>query len=176
MPKKPHDTPLLDQLKEGPWPSFVEGLQRLANDEDKPYAGMMKDLMGQLEHSYETRMGYWKGGAVGVYGYGGGVIPRFSEVPDKFPESSEFHTLRIIPPAGMHYTTDLLRKMCNPHPRPDPQGAVIRRDLAIDNAQQRGFAFTVTTDQANPLATADFELNRLQQMVMAKGERHLVQA
>ncbi len=113
MPKKPHDTPLLDQLKEGPWPSFVEGLQRLANDEDKPYAGMMKDLMGQLEHSYETRMGYWKGGAVGVYGYGGGVIPRFSEVPDKFPESSEFHTLRIIPPAGMHYTTDLLRKMCD---------------------------------------------------------------
>jgi len=113
MPKKPHDTPLLDQLKEGPWPSFVEGLQRLANDEDKPYAGMMKDLMGQLEHSYETRMGYWKGGAVGVYGYGGGVIPRFSEVPDKFPESSEFHTLRIIPPAGMHYSTDLLRKLCD---------------------------------------------------------------
>jgi sulfite reductase alpha subunit len=113
MPKKPHDTPLLDQLKEGPWPSFVEGLQRLANDEDKPYAGMMKDLMGQLEHSYETRMGYWKGGAVGVYGYGGGVIPRFSEVPDKYPESSEFHTLRIIPPAGMHYSTDLLRKLCD---------------------------------------------------------------
>jgi len=113
MPKKPHDTPLLDQLKEGPWPSFVEGLQRLANDDDKPYAGMMKDLMGQLEHSYETRMGYWKGGAVGVYGYGGGVIPRFSEVPDKYPESSEFHTLRIIPPAGMHYSTDLLRKLCD---------------------------------------------------------------
>jgi sulfite reductase alpha subunit len=113
MSKKPHDTPLLDQLKEGPWPSFVEGLQRLANDEDKPYAGMMKDLMGQLEHSYETRMGYWKGGTVSVYGYGGGVIPRFSEVPDKYPESSEFHTLRIIPPAGMHYSTDLLRKMCD---------------------------------------------------------------
>jgi sulfite reductase alpha subunit len=113
MSKKRHDTPLLDQLKEGPWPSFVQGLQRLSDDADKPYADMMKDLMGQLEHSYETRMGYWKGGAVGVYGYGGGVIPRFSEVAEKYPESSEFHTLRIIPPAGMHYTTDLLRKMCD---------------------------------------------------------------
>ncbi|MDH3920553.1 MAG: sulfite reductase, dissimilatory-type subunit alpha, partial [Rhodospirillales bacterium] len=113
MSKKPHDTPLLDQLKEGPWPSFVEGLKRLSSDEDKPYAGMMKDLLGQLEHSYENRMGYWKGGTVSVYGYGGGVIPRFSEVPDKFPESSEFHTLRIIPPAGLHYSTDLLRKMCD---------------------------------------------------------------
>ncbi|MDH3966507.1 MAG: dissimilatory-type sulfite reductase subunit alpha [Rhodospirillales bacterium] len=40
-------------------------------------------------------------------------MPRFSEVPDKFPESSEFHTLRIIPPAGLHYSTDLLRKMCD---------------------------------------------------------------
>jgi sulfite reductase alpha subunit len=113
MSKKPHDTPLLDQLQEGPWPSFVSGLKRLAADEGKPYAGMMKDLMGQLEHSYQTRMGYWKGGTVSVYGYGGGVIPRFSEVPDKYPESSEFHTLRIMPPAGMHYTTDLLRKMCD---------------------------------------------------------------
>ena len=29
-------------------------------------------LLGQLEHSYETRKDYWKGGTVGVYGYGGG--------------------------------------------------------------------------------------------------------
>lgn len=113
MAKEMPKTPLLDELESGPWPSFVTGLKRLAQSEDKPYASMMKDLLGQLEHSYETRKGYWKGGTVGVFGYGAGVIPRFSEVADKFPDSSEFHTLRIQPPAGMHYTTDLLRQMCD---------------------------------------------------------------
>jgi sulfite reductase alpha subunit len=111
-------TPLLDQLEDGPWPSFVSGLKRLANSEDKPYAPMMKDLLGQLETSYRTRKGYWKGGTVGVIGYGGGVIPRFTELKDEsgkpvFPAAAEFHTLRVMPPAGMHYTTDILRKFCD---------------------------------------------------------------
>jgi sulfite reductase alpha subunit len=104
---------LLDELKTGPWPSFVAGLERLAGETDKPYSNMMKDLLGQLEHSYETTTGYWKGGTVSVFGYGGGVIPRFSEVAKDYPDSSEFHTLRVQPPAGMHYSTDLLRKMCD---------------------------------------------------------------
>ena len=113
MAKKQHDTPMLDQLESGPWPSFVTGLKRLANDND-----MMVDLMGQLETSYATRKGYWKGGTVGVFGYGGGVIPRFTELKDEagqaiYPDSAEFHTLRVQPPAGMHYTSDLLRKFCN---------------------------------------------------------------
>ncbi len=111
--KKQHDTRLLDDLEDGPWPSFVTGLKRLATDDDKPYAPMMTDLLGQLEHSYETRRGYWKGGTVSVFGYGGGVIPRFSEVASEYPESSEFHTLRVQPPAGMHYSTDLLRQICD---------------------------------------------------------------
>jgi sulfite reductase alpha subunit len=107
------DTPNLDELETGPWPSFVTGLKRLAKDND-----MMVDLMGQLETSYQTMKGYWKGGTVGVFGYGGGVIPRFTELKDEnhnplFPEAAEFHTLRIQPPAGMHYTSDLLRKMCD---------------------------------------------------------------
>src|SRR5574340_96121 len=85
MAKKMHDTPMLDQLETGPWPSFVTALKRLAKDND-----MMVDLLGQLEHSYKTRTGYWKGGTVGVFGYGGGVIPRFSEVSEMFPESAEF--------------------------------------------------------------------------------------
>jgi dissimilatory sulfite reductase alpha subunit len=113
MTKKIRDTPMLDELESGPWPSFVTGLKRLANDESKPQADMMKDLLGQLEHSYETRKGFWKGGTVGVYGYGGGVIPRFSEVAEDYPESKEFHTLRVQPPAGMHYDTATLRKMCD---------------------------------------------------------------
>ncbi|MBA4176884.1 MAG: dissimilatory-type sulfite reductase subunit alpha, partial [Leptothrix sp. (in: Bacteria)] len=113
MAKKPHDTPMLDQLESGPWPSFVTGLKRLAKDKD-----YMVDLMGQLETSYRTRKGYWKGGTVGVFGYGGGVIPRFTELKDEsgapvFPDAAEFHTLRVQPPAGMHYNTDVLRKMCD---------------------------------------------------------------
>ncbi|MCC7016693.1 MAG: dissimilatory-type sulfite reductase subunit alpha [Rhodospirillales bacterium] len=106
-------TPMLDQLESGPWPSFVTGLKRLAESEDKPYAPMMKDLLGQLEHSYETRKGYWKGGTVGVRGYGAGIIPRFSEVREKYPASSEFHTFRVQPPAGMHYDTATMRKLCD---------------------------------------------------------------
>ena len=113
MTKKPHPTPFLDQLEGGPWPSFVTGLKRLAADDAKPYAPMMRDLLGQLEHSYETKTGYWKGGTVSVFGYGGGVIPRFSEVAKQFPASAEFHTLRVQPPAGMHYDTKTLRQLCD---------------------------------------------------------------
>jgi len=112
MSKKKHETPLLDQLEDGPWPSFVEGLKRLSDDDGLP-GEIMTDLLGQLEHSYETRRGYWKGGTVSVFGYGGGIIPRFSEVAEKYPASAEFHTLRVQPPAGMHYSTDVLRQMCD---------------------------------------------------------------
>ena len=68
-----HDTPMLDQLESGPWPSFVTGLKRLAHDNN-----MMVDLLGQLEYSYKTRLGYCKGCTVSVFCYGGGIIPRFS--------------------------------------------------------------------------------------------------
>ncbi|HSD97209.1 MAG TPA: dissimilatory-type sulfite reductase subunit alpha [Sulfuricaulis sp.] len=106
-----HKTPMLDQLESGPWPSFVTGLKRLAHDNN-----MMVDLLGQLEHSYTTRKGYWKGGTVSVFGYGGGIIPRFTELMGSdgkamFPEAKEFHTLRVQPPAGNHYTTKMLRQL-----------------------------------------------------------------
>lgn len=106
-----HATPMLDQLESGPWPSFVTSLKRLAHDNN-----MVVDLLGQLEHSYNTLKGYWKGGTVSVFGYGGGIIPRFTELMGEdgkpmYPEAAEFHTIRIMPPAGMHYTTDLLRKL-----------------------------------------------------------------
>jgi len=108
-----HETPNLDQLEDGPWPSFVTGLKRLRDTKGAQYAPMMNDLLGQLEHSYQKRMGFWKGGTVSVFGYGGGIIPRFSEVAKDYPASKEFHTLRIMPPAGNHYTTDVLREMCD---------------------------------------------------------------
>lgn len=113
MAKKMHDTPNLDQLEDGPWPSFVTGLKALAKDKD-----YVVDLLGQLETSYRTKKGYWKGGTVGVFGYGGGVIPRFTELKDEsgqpvYKDCAEFHTLRIMPPAGMHYDTKILRTMCD---------------------------------------------------------------
>jgi len=109
-----HDTPRLDHLETGPWPSFVSGIKRLRDDHPSDRVNdMANDLLGQLEHSYNTRKGYWKGGTVSVYGYGGGIIPRFSEVGDRFPKSREFHTLRVQPPAGNHYSTDVLRELAN---------------------------------------------------------------
>lgn len=110
---KIHPTPMLDELEDGPWPSFVTGIKRLRDEGSPGNKTMMNDLLGQLNHSYETRTGYWKGGTVSVYGYGGGIIPRFSQVAEKYPESKEFHTLRVMPPAGFHYTTDILRSLCD---------------------------------------------------------------
>ena len=105
MAKKLHDTPNLDELEKGPWPSFVTGLKRLAQDND-----MAVDLLGQLETSYQTKKG--------VFGYGGGIIPRFTELKDEkgepiYKDAAEFHTLRVQPPPGMHYNTDVLRKMAD---------------------------------------------------------------
>ena len=112
MAKKVHVTPMLDELENGPWPSFISGIKRLRDEHsDERINGVANSLLGQLEHSYETRKGYWKGGTVSVYGYGSGIIPRFSEVAKAFEESKEFHTLRVQPPAGNYYTTDMLRQL-----------------------------------------------------------------
>ena len=112
MANKHHATPMLDELENGPWPSFISGFKRLRDDHpNETINGMANSLLGQLEHSYETRKGYWKGGTVSVFGYGGGIIPRFSEVGHAFEESKEFHTLRVQPPASNFYTTDMLRQL-----------------------------------------------------------------
>jgi sulfite reductase alpha subunit len=110
-------TPNLDELEKGPWPSYVSTLKRLAATETK-HQKMMRGVIGTLEQSFVNRRGYWKGGTVGVIGYGGGIIPRFSELKDDngetmYPDALEFHTVRIMPPAGMHYTSALLNKMCD---------------------------------------------------------------
>jgi sulfite reductase alpha subunit len=111
---KKHETPMLDELERGPWPSFISGIKRLRDEHgDDRVRGVANDLLGQLEHSYETRKGYWKGGTVSVYGYGGGIIPRFSEVGNQFPKSREFHTLRVQPPAGNFYSTGILRQLAD---------------------------------------------------------------
>jgi sulfite reductase alpha subunit len=102
-------TPKLDELEKGGWPSFVKEIKMAARKNP-----MAADLLGQLEQSYDEKIGHWKhGGIVGVMGYGGGVIGRYSDLPDKWPNVSHFHTLRINQPAGWYYTTDALRKICD---------------------------------------------------------------
>lgn len=109
MAKNNGKTPNLDELEKGAWPSFVKEIKTEA--EKNP---MAKDLLGQLERSYEEKIGHWKhGGIVGVMGYGGGVIGRYSDLPEDFPNVSHFHTLRINHPAGWFYTSDVLRSICD---------------------------------------------------------------
>ncbi|MEF9877382.1 MAG: hypothetical protein RR772_10780, partial [Gordonibacter sp.] len=63
-----------------------------------------------LERSYEDKIGHWKhGGIVGVKGYGGGVIGRYTDLPEEFPNLREFHTMRVSAPSGWFYTSDKLR-------------------------------------------------------------------
>jgi len=103
------DTPLLDDLEKGPWPSFVKDIKMAA--EKKPET---MDLLRQLELSYKEKIGHWKhGGIVGVRGYGGGVIGRYSDRPDLFPGVEHFHTIRVNMPSGWFYTSDALRKVCD---------------------------------------------------------------
>jgi sulfite reductase alpha subunit len=104
--KKP--TPLVDELEKGPWPSFVKEIKKSA---DGP---MASDLLSVLERSYADKIGHWKhGGLVGVKGYGAGVIGRYNDLAGEFPDAAEFHTIRINPPAGWFYTSDVLRQLCD---------------------------------------------------------------
>ncbi|MDY0389692.1 MAG: dissimilatory-type sulfite reductase subunit alpha [Desulfobulbus oligotrophicus] len=102
-----HETPLLDQLESGPWPSFVTDLKEQAATKPECW-----DILGQLELSYKDRITHWKhGGIVGVFGYGGGIVGRYSDVPEKFPGVEHFHTVRVAQPSGMYYTTKNLRDL-----------------------------------------------------------------
>ena len=108
MTEKKKETPMLDELESGPWPSFVKELKKEAA---RP---MVQDLLGVLERSYEEKIGHWKhGGLVGVMGYGGGVIGRYSDLPKEFPECAEFHTMRINHPSAWFYTSDALRTIAD---------------------------------------------------------------
>ena len=106
---KKYDTPLLDELEKGPWPSFVTEIKKAAKR-----SPMANDELGQLEYSFKTKRGYWKhGGIVGVLGYGGGVIGRYSDLPEQFPEVAHFHTVRLNQPSGFFYTAKALREICD---------------------------------------------------------------
>ena len=93
MAEKLRDTPTIDELMKGPWPSFIKEIKLAA--EDNPRAN---DLLGVLERSYNEKIGHWKhGGIVGVMGYGGGVIGRYSFLAKEFPHVAHFqhHVQRL---------------------------------------------------------------------------------
>ncbi|MFH1382017.1 MAG: dissimilatory-type sulfite reductase subunit alpha [Chloroflexota bacterium] len=103
------ETPKLDELEKGQWPSFVTEIKKAGKKK-----AAAKDLLRQLELSYNDGITHWKhGGVVGVKGYGAGVIGRHSDSPEKFPEVADFHTFRVNHPSGWFYTTKSLRKICD---------------------------------------------------------------
>lgn len=117
-----HETPLLDQLESGPWPSFVSDMKQEAESRAKNVNNVefqipedvIEDLLGVLELSYKDKETHWKhGGIVGVFGYGGGVIGRYCDQPEKFPGVAHFHTMRVNQPSGHFYTTEYLKQLCD---------------------------------------------------------------
>ncbi len=101
-------TPLIDELEKGPWPSFIKEIKKSSKNP------MVQDLLGLLERSYSEKKGHWKhGGIVGVKGYGGGVIGRYNDVPEEFPNVSEFHTVRLNQTSGWFYTSASIRTLCD---------------------------------------------------------------
>lgn len=116
-----HDIKMLEDLESGPWPSFVDDCKRealhrrnLADDRMLIERDVVEDMMGQLEVSFEDGETHWKhGGIVGVFGYGGGVIGRYSDMQEEFPSIAHFHTMRVNQPASKFYSSDYLRTLCD---------------------------------------------------------------
>lgn len=117
-----HETPLLDQLESGPWPSFVSDMKQEAASRAKNEKGIdyqipqdvCEDILGVLELSFKHGRTHWKhGGIVGVFGYGGGVIGRYCDQPEMFPGVASFHTMRVNHPGGKFYKTEFLKQLCD---------------------------------------------------------------
>ncbi|MEW6172487.1 MAG: dissimilatory-type sulfite reductase subunit alpha [Bacillota bacterium] len=114
-----HPIPMCEELESGPWPSFVSDAKREALHRKKLGQGRLltdadavEDLLGQLEVSFEDGETHWKhGGIVGVSGYGGGVIGRYSDLPEKFPGVAHFHTIRLNQTMSKFYDTQFLRAL-----------------------------------------------------------------
>jgi len=94
---KKYQTPMLDELEKGEWPSFVTEIKTAAKTN-----AMSNDLLGLLEQSYNERIGHWKhGGIVGVgvwrwcywplYGPSGKISCYFT-----FPYIAYKSTIRLV--------------------------------------------------------------------------------
>ncbi|HIJ82967.1 MAG TPA: dissimilatory-type sulfite reductase subunit alpha [Magnetococcales bacterium] len=102
------NTPMLNELESGEWPSFVTDLK--AYSKKRP---VITQLLNQLEESYQNRWNYWQGKIINAPGYGGGIIARVSDKADKYPGLANFHTVRVIEPPGWVYSTDALRNLAD---------------------------------------------------------------
>ncbi len=102
------NTPMLNELESGDWPSFVTDLK--AYSKKRP---VVAQLLNQLEESYQTKWNYWQGKIINAPGYGGGIIARVSDKSDKYPGLANFHTVRVIEPPGWVYSTDALRDLAD---------------------------------------------------------------
>ncbi|MCG8335847.1 MAG: dissimilatory-type sulfite reductase subunit alpha [Proteobacteria bacterium] len=95
------DTPMIDELEKGPWPSFVREIRRAGEK-----SATARDLINILELSYRDKKTHWKhGGVVGVRGYGAGVIGRYVDMPEEFPGVAHFHTVRVNQTSGFVYNS-----------------------------------------------------------------------
>lgn len=92
------ETPLMDQISEGPWPSHARELKRTR------YPVMMYEVA--MKEKY-TQWGH--GGMSSVPGLGSGAIARKSRRPDIISHS---HLVRVLGTPGCFYKTATFRKIC----------------------------------------------------------------
>ena len=110
MADSKRSTPMLDELEKGPWPSFVTQIKEMAEEGKEE----CDQLLGTPRAVLLEKVGHWKhGGIVGVMGYGGGVIGRYSDLQEEYPAIAHFHTLRVNQPAGWFYTSEALSTICD---------------------------------------------------------------
>ena len=106
--------PMIDELKNGKWPSYIREIERAAANKNSLHCDQSIALLDLLEDSFNDKVPHWKhGGIVGVRSYGGGVIGRYTDNPEKYPEVTEFHTIRVNQPSGWFYTSDDIRTLCD---------------------------------------------------------------
>lgn len=88
----------LEELKKGPWPSHVRELEKTTYE------------MEIYEEALKNRQTQWtSGGYMSAPGVPSGIIGRTSKRPEILKESS---VIRIMPPPGHFFTTELFRKLC----------------------------------------------------------------
>jgi sulfite reductase alpha subunit len=92
------ETPIIDELCKGPWPSHAAELKK------------SKYALPMYEEALKNKASQWRGGGyISVPGVPSGVIARASKRPDLLEESS---VVRVFPPPGLFFTTELFRKFC----------------------------------------------------------------
>lgn len=92
------DTPLMDELSKGPWPSHAKELKKTR------YPILM------YEEAMKHRLTQWgHGGMSSVPGLGSGAIARKSRRPDIITHS---HLIRVLGNPGNFFKTSTFRKIC----------------------------------------------------------------